>query len=979
MFLKLLLCLCFFILVYTTSAQKYDIDNFSIPHGLPQSQVSSLAEDRLGYLWIGTSSSGVAKFDGKNFTRVTTKDGMLSNFVNDIKIDSFNNVWIVHPRGLSKFDGKSFKTFQVPDSITDFRRIISVWFEKDTTHIVSIPQMYGRVMHDSLHFWDRNVLPGKRIITILEDQRNGLYFFLNNKEVLMRKGRISKWTVLPLKEIIPKSFYRTTNSVIYNAGDEYAEVSRELGTAKLLTDPTLTRNILFYDTAKSESWYQSNDSLFAESSSGTVSTYIGSRVTRFFKDREKNIWVGTLNKGLFKLRQKLVTKIPETEGLRISSMVVVDDALWFGTYGDGLFKFEDGRIEPLFFDSRIVVRNTFNGLAISPSGEIWAATNAGVGVFNREGNVVRWLDKQNFPGNGFSTVAFDERGQAWMGSLFAGLHALDANTDEIIFASRRSPDYPRSIYTSRYLPHFKKVALGSESGYSFIDGQNVQAFALPSFKNSPVVSLASYQDSLVLLGSVGSGVVVHSPRSGEKININSTNGLDSDFVYFANADENNFIWIGTERGVTQIKLDEHYRIVHNRTYQTDETDQESFALYGGEIYFGTISGLYNYSDFTDREIERDAPLHFSSIKVRSEQNGPTVVDVNPKEKNRNFNSSDRSFAFTFRQIDKSDPATVRYSYRLENLDSRWSSPSGSNVAEYNGLPPGDYTFRVRVMDRAGNFGSKELAYSFSISPPFYATLFFKAILSVIALSFVAVIIYLRVRSKMNRVLILEKMRLEQQEILRKEMARDFHDEMGNQLARIINFTSQLQLPAAAPEYKAHILKRIEETAKSVYTGAKEFIWSLNPESEDIVQLCMHIREFGETLFAEKQIALLVDCIVDDSYKLPFGNAREISLIFKEAMTNTFKYSGATHVHLRLQRTSEGFEISVQDNGRGFDIDKVNKGNGFRNMMFRANRIKADLSTHSEPGKGTSISLQIKIKHTTYEFAKDTLQETGSNY
>lgn len=96
-------------------AAQYDnfaLRNYTAIHGLPQSQVNALVEDANGYLWMGTMGGGLARFDGQDFKVYTTLDGLLSNTIVDIKIDAQQNLWMVHPRGVSKFDGQSFKKFQ---------------------------------------------------------------------------------------------------------------------------------------------------------------------------------------------------------------------------------------------------------------------------------------------------------------------------------------------------------------------------------------------------------------------------------------------------------------------------------------------------------------------------------------------------------------------------------------------------------------------------------------------------------------------------------------------------------------------------------------------------------------------------------------------------------------------------------------------------------------------------------------------------
>ena len=127
-----------FILVFAASrGQQYSARQFSIRDGLPQSEVTAIAEDQFGYLWIGTGSGGIVKFDGKEFTSFSTKDGLLSNFVSDVEIDKDNNIWIGHMMGVSKFDGKKFSTFVVPDTIRQFGRVKDIVIDNDTLLLVT--------------------------------------------------------------------------------------------------------------------------------------------------------------------------------------------------------------------------------------------------------------------------------------------------------------------------------------------------------------------------------------------------------------------------------------------------------------------------------------------------------------------------------------------------------------------------------------------------------------------------------------------------------------------------------------------------------------------------------------------------------------------------------------------------------------------------------------------------------------------------
>src|SRR5688572_25690247 len=120
---KSLLTGAFFLVAMQLFAQynNFALRNYTAIHGLPQSQVTSIVEDANGYLWVATMGGGLARFDGQEFKVYTTLDGLLSNTVVDLKIDGHQNIWIVHPRGVSRFDGKSFKKFQAPDELSNLR------------------------------------------------------------------------------------------------------------------------------------------------------------------------------------------------------------------------------------------------------------------------------------------------------------------------------------------------------------------------------------------------------------------------------------------------------------------------------------------------------------------------------------------------------------------------------------------------------------------------------------------------------------------------------------------------------------------------------------------------------------------------------------------------------------------------------------------------------------------------------------------
>ena len=85
----------------------------------------------------GSELNEVTKYDGKSFTNFTEKDGLVNNDVWSIVIDSKGIIWIGTLQGVSRFDGKDFTPFDLPDA------------EPDPTRGVTSAKMVHSIMEDS--------------------------------------------------------------------------------------------------------------------------------------------------------------------------------------------------------------------------------------------------------------------------------------------------------------------------------------------------------------------------------------------------------------------------------------------------------------------------------------------------------------------------------------------------------------------------------------------------------------------------------------------------------------------------------------------------------------------------------------------------------------------------------------------------------------------------------------------------------------
>ncbi len=92
--------------------------------------VLSIAVDQGNHKWFGTWGAGLSRFDGKNWKTYTTQDGLGGNFIHVVALDSKGILWAGTDGGVSKFDGKKWKTYTTKDGLLN-NNVFSIAFDKE--------------------------------------------------------------------------------------------------------------------------------------------------------------------------------------------------------------------------------------------------------------------------------------------------------------------------------------------------------------------------------------------------------------------------------------------------------------------------------------------------------------------------------------------------------------------------------------------------------------------------------------------------------------------------------------------------------------------------------------------------------------------------------------------------------------------------------------------------------------------------------
>lgn len=970
--------LAFFIFVpHLLIAQEdnFVLRNYTAAQGVPQSQINAMAEDVNGYIWLATYGGGLARFDGQHFNVYTTLDGLLSNIVVDLKIDSKQNIWAVHPQGVSRFDGVKFKTFQAITNNTNRNAVKRAFVMNDTTFVLSTPGLLSKIHQDSIYYWDKHFLKGQLIHRIYQVATGELCIIMSGGEVLVKDQLGVKSIGFIPKGYLLYSAYRegiTLNLETYSPTDHSLKVYRVDPVKDIMREEVKNEDytVLMSDPKKEERWILDKEKRLVRINTKTNAREIvvaGKAINHVINDSEGNTWIGTNGSGLLKYYHQDFTLV-EAEKLTAVMAVMKDgQTLWSGSMNHGLWRIDEQTVNSFRHNEEIIA------LTQSAEGTVWAGGMNGAGRFDKNKNDFVWFTmKDGLAGNLVMSIQIDEKDNAWI-TTGSGISYYDGK--KFVNYYEKDGLLTNRFQCAHYSKKYKTLYAGSDLGVSTISEGKIGKLQFKEFINTSILSINPYRDSLLLIGSGGAGFAVYNPVNG-KTNIFTTHdGVASDFIYFIAADKDGVIWVGSEKGITRLIFDETLAIKENIHFDHEngltgvETNQNAFSLTGDEKLFGLIDGLYRYNELNDTNT-RSFDVHLTDVEVfygeeSSRQYAERTIGAFRIPDRPVFPHDKNHLTFSFNKVDKRYPKSVKFKYKLINYDKGWSKPSSTRQVTYSNLPPGKYEFVLMATMHNGSWSGKELRYPFTIKAAFYQTASFWIFVALLTLAIIVFVFYWRIRQRVGKAMERENIRAQEQERLRKEIARDFHDEMGNQLTRIINYVSLLKLNGSVVSNsmsRTELYTKVENSAKYLYTGTRDFIWSIDPVNDNLSKLFIYIRDFGEKLFEEKEIKFRAFNTIKTNMKLPYGFSREANLIFKEVMTNTFKASQAKNASFSLMPCENGFEFKFEDDGVGFDADSSSSMGGMKNIRERAEKLKAKLTVNSNVGEGTKISLIFQFEN-----------------
>lgn len=474
------------------------------------------------------------------------------------------------------------------------------------------------------------------------------------------------------------------------------------------------------------------------------------------------------------------------------------------------------------------------------------------------------------------------------------------------------------------------------------------------------------------------GLVALKPRTGRFQVYTEAQGLVNSFVYGTLTDAQQNIWLSTNRGLSRI--DPVTQTVKNFApmdgIQGYEFNGNAFLrVANGELYFGGVNGFNRFRPDLFRNSSFNPHVHIYSLNVNEE---PYAADTYVGEANGiRLDHNQNTLSLEFAALDFVSNGHNAYQYQLSGYDERWVLAGERNYVRYANLPPGDYTFLVKAANRDGHWSNRVRRLAIAISPPFWRTWPFISFL--IALLVLGMFGWVRRREEAIRQQQAERVRLayEIQEQVKKDIARDLHDEIGTRLATLKLYTTQLtQKVGETPSLlslKTTIFTLINDTISDV----RNLLRKLNPKTLEQHGYVAAIEELFGRINASGIVR--AEVIVLDSAsegatqpvrsgdltgnRLPTNVEVMLYRITQELVSNSLKHANAHQLTLQLRPSPSILNMVYSDDGSGFDYDWVQQkgaGLGLGSVESRVALLNGKITWQTQPGSGLRVTIDIPI-------------------
>jgi signal transduction histidine kinase len=292
------------------------------------------------------------------------------------------------------------------------------------------------------------------------------------------------------------------------------------------------------------------------------------------------------------------------------------------------------------------------------------------------------------------------------------------------------------------------------------------------------------------------------------------------------------------------------------------------------------------------------------------------------------------------------------------MDPNWQQAGERRQAYFTNLRPGHYQFQVTAANEDGIWSTQPAVLDFYLPPTFYQRLPFKILVAMLLLAAIGLVVFTRLdRLQQNY-----RRNLETRLAERERIARDIHDTLLQSVQALLHRLQMWETRHQLPEPLRSELASVASQTRSVVLEGRERILSMRKTDSQPADLAEAIADICAEVSNGQRLACAIG-VKGEAKPLANDAKEELLSIGREAIRNAYQHAQATNIQVTVEYLRRALVLKVEDDGIGFELAAAERADrqshfGLIGMRERAAQLRAKLSIHSEPHKGTTITVIV---------------------
>ena len=716
-------------------------------------------------------------------------------------------------------------------------------------------------------------------------------------------------------------------------------------------------------------------------------TKVGSIIT----DRNKNLWLGMYQKGVFMQSVNttpfrcLGANQPSDNQIGEQCVMAVlrqrDGTLWVACDQDGLYKLDTNyKLIRHYVPSSIngehksdEVPSTVLTMTEDNDGRLWVGSYTdGCGWIEPETGKYHRASFSYGNAQSVFDMRVDYLGRLWVGTLGDGVKCYDIKHDKLTeYKAVQSKDdclannYVLEMHMS---PDKRRIYVGTTTGLSCLDipsGSWTKVLGSNKILDREAITCICQTNNDMIWAGTAKGIYNYNLKTHALRKYSTKDGLPDSHVSAIEQDNQGILWLSTSKGLCRFNPKDgktkNFFVsdgLQGNEYNTGTSfhDPETDLL-----FFGGTRGLSYF--YPPKAIQEPAKLKVTLTGVyRGNErilsymkSGSYTICDEPISSSDTFDFSheDNTLAFTFSTLTYSDVEHISFAYSI-NGDKEVVLPAGENRIALSRMAPGDYYFRVVAINNGVR--SQEKTFKVTIHNPWYFTPVAKIFYLLLIIAAIWWYIHLqRVRNR-ERLLIQEHIHKEELNEQKLRFFINISHEIRTPMTLIVTPLLQLIREDTDPHHQSvyDIMKRNAERILHLVNQI------LDLRKVDKGQMIMQMRETDLIYFTDDLLKIFQPQATSKKINLEFIHESEtlpvwidrnhFDKILLNLMSNAMKYTPVCGtVRVTITSDEKNVTIVVFDNGEQIPEKSLSR-------IFERFYQATSLTNQTKTGTGVGLDL-----------------------